>query len=225
MSTIVIVTSVINISSNPLSYTPTRSVFTHAVRFAQTKHTIATIRDKIPNSKILLVECSPLDNEQIEYLSTHVDYFVDTYSSSDVIDKVNSPYKGLGENTLLLEAFTYLKQHNIQYTSMIKLSGRYALADSFSFDDYSNHELVYYKRISDNDVDIYTSFYKIPMQLVERYELFIRNHFNYLYRNMAAEIFFGHFLKNMCDSTEKCELTHLGVGGNIAVFNGAYSEI
>ena len=68
MTNLVLITSIIKTPDIPLSYISTRSVFTHNERFEQTKKTIQTIREKIPNSKILIVECSELDNEQNEYL-------------------------------------------------------------------------------------------------------------------------------------------------------------
>ena len=67
MNNLVLITSIIKTPDIPLSYTSTRSVFRHDERFNQTKKTIQTIREKIPNSKILIVECSELDNEQDEY--------------------------------------------------------------------------------------------------------------------------------------------------------------
>ena len=57
---LVLITSVIHTSSNPLSYTPCRSVFSPQERFTQTKKTIQTVRESIPDVQILLVECSVL---------------------------------------------------------------------------------------------------------------------------------------------------------------------
>jgi len=62
MNNITLITSIINISSNPLSYTNIRSVYTREERFIQTKNTIKTVREKIANNKILLVECSLLND-------------------------------------------------------------------------------------------------------------------------------------------------------------------
>ena len=64
MINLVLITSIIATPNIPLSYTPTRSVFTHNERFEQTKYTIQSIKEKIPNAKIFIVECSFLTEEQ-----------------------------------------------------------------------------------------------------------------------------------------------------------------
>ena len=67
---IVVITSVINIPDKPFSYTSTRSIFSKDERFEQTKYTISNLRNKIPCSKILLVECSELNEEETKTLMT-----------------------------------------------------------------------------------------------------------------------------------------------------------
>ena len=68
MSNLVLITSVIKTPDIPLSYSRTRSVFNHDERFNQTIKTIETIKKYIPNSKILIVECSDLNDSQESYL-------------------------------------------------------------------------------------------------------------------------------------------------------------
>jgi len=60
MINLVLITSIVNTPNLPLSYTKTRSVFTTEERFTQTKKTILSVKEKIPNCKILIVECSKL---------------------------------------------------------------------------------------------------------------------------------------------------------------------
>jgi hypothetical protein len=55
MKNLVLITSVICIENKPLSYTNVRSIYSHQERFEQTKKTIETIREKIPNAKIFVV--------------------------------------------------------------------------------------------------------------------------------------------------------------------------
>ena len=57
---LVLITSVVCTPNIPLSYINTRSCYTHDERFEQTKKTIKTIKEKIPNLKIFIVECSDL---------------------------------------------------------------------------------------------------------------------------------------------------------------------
>ena len=54
MNNLVLITSVIKTPNKPLSYINTRSIYTHEERFEQTKKTIQSIREKIPNVRYLL---------------------------------------------------------------------------------------------------------------------------------------------------------------------------
>jgi hypothetical protein len=65
MNDIILITSVIRPPDKPLSYTSIRSVFTSNERFIQTKKTIESVRQKIPNGLIMLIECSHLLEEEL----------------------------------------------------------------------------------------------------------------------------------------------------------------
>jgi hypothetical protein len=54
MNNLVLITSVVKTPDKPLSYINSRSIYTHEERFEQTKKTIQSIRQKIPNVKIFL---------------------------------------------------------------------------------------------------------------------------------------------------------------------------
>ena len=69
MKNITLITSVIDTPNIPLSYTPIRSLFTKEIRFEQLKKTIATIREKIPDNQIILIECSLLSEDERQYLT------------------------------------------------------------------------------------------------------------------------------------------------------------
>ena len=60
MKNLVIITSVINISKNPLDYTSVRSVYTKEERYAQTLETIKSC-EKIEDKEILFIETSGLE--------------------------------------------------------------------------------------------------------------------------------------------------------------------
>jgi RecG-like helicase len=83
MKNITLITSVIDTPNIPLSYTPTRSVFTKEIRFEQLKKTISTIREKIPDNRIILIECSLLSEDERQYLTNAVDYFLNIYDTDD----------------------------------------------------------------------------------------------------------------------------------------------
>ena len=69
MDSFVLITSVINTPNTPLSYTNTRSVFSRQDRFEQTKKTIKSVREKLSNSKIIIVECSDFNEEESKYFN------------------------------------------------------------------------------------------------------------------------------------------------------------
>ena len=73
---LVLITSVINPPNRPLSYSSCRSIYSPNERFIQTQKTISSIREKIPNSKIFIAECSQLTSEQETYLTANSDYLL-----------------------------------------------------------------------------------------------------------------------------------------------------
>ena len=84
---IVLVTSVINICAKKLDYSDVRSFCNKQKRLEHTLKTIESIRKYIPDSKILLVECSDIEET---FLRNVVDYFINFKDDQDVLVKVNS---------------------------------------------------------------------------------------------------------------------------------------
>jgi hypothetical protein len=75
-------------NAGPFSYTPIRSIYSREERFIQTKKTIETIREKIPDNIILFMECSDLNETEYSYLYENVDIFVNLWTRQIVwIDK------------------------------------------------------------------------------------------------------------------------------------------
>ena len=108
MANIVLITSIINTPDIPFTYTYTRSVFTSNERFLQTVNTINSIKKMIPNSIIVLVECSELTNEQNDFFLNNVNYLINLYNSSNK-NKVYSYFKAVGEGNM-----TYCGLHIIK---------------------------------------------------------------------------------------------------------------
>lgn len=126
MKNLVIVTSVVSPTSDPLSYSATRSVYTAEQRLQQTKETIASVRSKIPNSCIVLVECSP--PETVDQLSLLVDRFINLYPNDSIRC---TPHKSQGEARMLSVGLKEIENFNPDL--IFKLSGRYFLTDSFDW--------------------------------------------------------------------------------------------
>jgi len=220
---LVVVTSVINIPNLPFSYTETRSKFTREERFEQTKNTIATLKNKIPNLEILMVECSDLNEEETDYFKNNVNYFLNIYSSELKPETyVFGKSKSLGENTLLIYAINYLNDNNIEYDNFYKMSGRYWLNDKFNYENFNNDKIVY-KTDKNNELDTYTSFYKIPKSHVFHYFNFINDNVKSLINCICAEIFVGYYLSTL-NPEIKCKLEYVGVCGFIAVWDNYYLE-
>ena len=152
MNNFVIITSVINISKNPLSYTNTRSVFSPEERYEQTLKTISSVREKIPDSKILLVESTEINKEMSSTIKELVDYFIIVNDKSHVI---NGPFKGAAETTQILESLRKIDFST--YQNIFKISGRYWLNDKFDYSKFENEKNIFQKR-SDT---LATVFYKI----------------------------------------------------------------
>lgn len=222
MNNLVLITSVMNICDKPFSYIPIRSTFTYEERFEQTKSTIASIKDKIPNVKILFVECSDLTDEHTNYIIENVDYFINIYSSIELRNMVEGLSKSLGENILILTAIEYIKYKNINYDNFFKLSGRYWLGNNFNYDNYNNDKIVY-AIDGNNPRDVFTSLYKINKKYIQEYEIFIKTYKDLLKQCCCAEIFFGLFLMTIPDE-HKHIINKIGVNGYIAVCENLYID-
>lgn len=217
MTNLVLITSVINITNNPLSYTKTRSVFTSEERFKQTKKTIQTIKEKIPNNKIFLVECSNISNDTEKYLIENVDYFINFYQNFDIRKNIESQSKSLGENTLIIKAIDYLNNNNIEYSNFYKISGRYFLSDTFDYNNFKNEKIIV-KNINNDKNNVITSLFKIPKKNLNEYYLFLINNYQMMIQCIGAEVLFAMFLNKM-NYENVNSLESIGVTGNIAVSN------
>jgi mannosyltransferase OCH1-like enzyme/glycosyltransferase involved in cell wall biosynthesis len=169
---IIMITSIINCTNNPLSYYHTRSVFDIHTRYEQTLHTIKSVREKIPNAVIIFLECSDLsgENEVFENdIREVVDYYYNFYEVSDIRDAVNSPLKGYGEANLLLAGLEKIKENReLNYKNIFKLSGRYYLNDDFNIRDFNN-EFNNFIPWDNSCYSYCTIFYKIVYYDVDLY--------------------------------------------------------
>lgn len=215
MQNLFLVTSVINIPNLPLNYTNTRSVFTCEERFEQTIKTIKTIREKIPDSQIFLIECSDLNASMTEYLSTHVDIFINVFQDENCRRNVFSPYKALGELTLTDFAMRCMLENNIKFDNMFKISGRYFLNDSFDYEKYNNSNICIMKF---DHGECTTILYKLTYEFLlpfQEYSMYSILNFDI---HVGYETLFTKFINSLSHSNILL-LDNLGVEGNIAVVN------
>ncbi len=161
-SNIIIITSVLNIVCDELSYYHIRSVFSINERYEQTLESIKSIKDKIPNVEILFCECSDLDKyKDLEnVIKENVDYYFNFFQDKFVKNNVNSKLKGYGEASILLKGINELLKMGKNYKNIFKLSGRYYLNNNFNYNIFNNNKNIFTNW--DNNYTSYcTIFYKI----------------------------------------------------------------
>ncbi len=202
---LVIITSVINISKTPLSYSETRSIYSVEERFLQTIKTIDSVRQRIPNCKIMLVESTDITDEYKKIIQEKVDYF--EILLGEVREAVNSPYKCIGESTQILES---LKRIDLQeFTNIFKISGRYFLNDNFIYDKFNNDKNMFFE--TEDKLKLATVFYKISNK-----ELYLET-LNYCKENTGMlEVYFKNFF-----AKDFYRVEVLGIEGNVS-HDGCY---
>jgi hypothetical protein len=113
-----------------------RTFFTPEERLLQTLNTFKTIRDKIPNSIIILLEGSNISTEVMYTLYKYVDRLI-LYSYDPKIHfYVNNPNKSFGEVYMLLEIANKLQ--NYDFNKIFKITGRYYLNENFNINNFSD---------------------------------------------------------------------------------------
>lgn len=203
---LVIITSIINPVKEPLSYSKIRSVYSCEERFQQLLKTINSIRNKIPNSFITLLECSLNIEKYEDILKNKVDKYLNFIDNKIILKQVNSKYKGRGENYQLLN---YLIQENLNnYDCIIKISGRYYLNDKFNYNTFDNAVNIfrYYKEAN----VVSTRLYKINKQYFKHYLDTLKSADKYLLQGVSIE----QVLNVLLTMTK---INYIGVSGNVAV--------
>lgn len=222
MNNLVLITSVICTTNNPLSYTNTRSVYSHVERFEQTKKTIETIKEKIPNSKIFIVECSNLNEEMTNYLIKNSDYFLNLYNNEQIRNNTSHVSKSLGEGTMTLCALKFIIQNNIEFENLIKISGRYWLSEKFDYNKFNNNDIVI-KYIENNKDNAFTALYKLPKSSSLNFMFFLESRFNDMINCIGYENLFASFIKTENKQNQLKILEPIGLAGYVSVSNDFYS--
>src|SRR3989344_4975167 len=127
-----IITSVIYPKQGKIEYNDQRSLFSPEERARQTLQTIESIRAKVPNVKIILVE-SGLRRELPFELDKKADQYIYVGGKKLVRWACDSRYKSLGEIMMLLAAADRLSGIADFY---FKISGRYYLDEEFNINNW-----------------------------------------------------------------------------------------
>lgn len=218
---LVLVTSVINVKNNPLSYSKIRSVFNREERFEQTKRTIESIKCKIPDSKILIVEYTNFTKDEQEYFKCACDFILNLWGRNDLESKIFGKSKALGEGTMTIEALKWIIDNNINYENLFKISGRYWLSDNFEFDNFNNDKLIF-KKINGNIDNIFTALYKIPKKDTKTLLIFLENNIDKMIKCVGYEVLFSIFLKDI-GYKNICFYDPIGLQGFVTVCGSEYN--
>lgn len=221
MTNLVLITSVINTPKTPLSYSNVRSVYTRDERMNQTKKTIKSIKEKIPNCKIIIVECTDFTDVEEQYFEHECDYVVNLFSNTELHASIFGPSKSLGEGTMTIEALKYIIDNQLRYNNLFKISGRYLLSDNFTYANFDNTNLVF-KKINGDINNIFTALYKIPREQTLMLYDFLRINVNNMKNKIGYEVLFGYFIKYIAYQNIKF-YDPIGLAGNVTVCGSVYN--
>ena len=216
MDSLVLITSVINTPNTPLSYTNTRSVFSRQDRFEQTKKTIKSVREKLSNSKIIIVECSDFNEEENNYFKENCNYILNLWNKKELHNYIFGPSKSLGEGTMTIEALKYIKELNLEYQYLYKISGRYWLNENFKIENIQNN---IFKRINKNENNVFTALYKIDKKTVEKLLIFLINNIEEMKKCIGYEVLMSYFVKNIDNQL----VDIIGLSGFVTVCGSEYN--
>jgi|694.fasta_scaffold00020_3 hypothetical protein len=216
---LVMISSLIKTSSEPLTYSNIRSVYTHDERFEQTLKTIESVRKYIPNAQILLIDCSDFSDSQETVLKNACDMFLNVYNINNMRSILcNGPSKSLAEATQTHLVIEYLTKNKISCKNFFKISGRYALNQNFNFSFYDNDKNI--GRIQPcMSTYFLTSFYKLNSETLPKLNNMILNNLKALQNGIPYEEFFRVFMSS-CDNVEYLQVA-IGIDEYISV-NGEH---
>jgi hypothetical protein len=171
----------------------------------------------------MVIECSPLTEEENSYFVKNTDIFINLYNLPDksYIEKIHSESKAMGEGTMTIYALEYLLNNNILYDTLYKLSGRYRLTNQFSYEKYNNNDNVMVQYYCYKDCAS-TILYKLPKDQTLKWYAFLQNANHYFVHCYGYENIFAMFLKELESHSANLvlDVKQMGVCGNISVCGG-----
>jgi hypothetical protein len=221
---LILITSIIDTPTKVLSYTPTRSVYSKSERLEQTKRTIQSVKQYIPNLIIVLVEYSKLTEEEHQYFVNNVDHFINIYTDTNFSRKndLHSIYKSQCEGTMTEYALEYIINNNINYDMFYKISGRYWINEHFQYNLWNSQHSIIHK-IGGNIDNVLTALYKLNKEHTAKWFIFLKTIASIYYSTYGYEQIFAIFL-NYMNWVDVLHIDKAGVSGRISVC-GSYLEI
>jgi hypothetical protein len=120
-------------------------VYSKDERFEQTKYTIKTVKQKIPNAFLVLIDISKFNADEIEYFKNNCDMFINPSDDMELAEKIIGR-KSYGEKTYLQYTINLLNNNENVYNfnnfpnlkHIFKVGGRYFLNEHFNYDNFNN---------------------------------------------------------------------------------------
>lgn len=171
MKNLVILTCAVFVKEN--------TVFPTEVRIKQILMSIESIRRKIPDSYIVLLEVGSVGEDVVNFLKPLVDEYI----------CMNVPHlnKNQGEATMMYKYLSSdsFRQKSSEFASLSKLSGRYFLSEEFDFYRVPLEKPWIKYRTGSRGEGIYeTRYFRMPISYVshfyEKYDIFMKNNFQML---------------------------------------------
>jgi hypothetical protein len=135
--TLFIVTSALN---------PEMGIINREDRFNQTIDGLKSLREKMPDAIVLMVDGSPnkIEEEKVKTLKEYINFFADFSQDKEILQFSSTGRKSEAENVLLFKTLLLLKQDEglneiiDSVNRIVKLSGRTILTDGFDIGEH-NH--------------------------------------------------------------------------------------
>lgn len=136
-----------------------KSYFTPETRLKQTFQTISTIKEKIPNSTIVLIEITKIPLEYSIQLAKECNFIILCEKDPEIQNYNQCLNKSCGEVAIIKKILSYISNCETIY----KISGRYFLRNDFHITDLDKEKYNFY--IGENC--FHTTFYSIPGKYIE----------------------------------------------------------
>ena len=121
----------------------TYGIFPPDQRFRQTMEAINSVKKKVPDAKILLIDNSiePLPQHWVDVLKDSVTVFHQLKHNLFSIVANEDRKKSPSEVNMMWEGFNLLREHNLLGKRIFKLSGRYKVSDTFDIKEFENPDM------------------------------------------------------------------------------------
>lgn len=214
-------------------------VYTSEQRLEQTLHSITSVRLRMPDAKIFLVEMAgiPLTDDQRNKLVAAADHLIDFTSDQSVIDLFNSTdnwdiVKNVTEVMCFRNALEKLEDSGViaDLDRIFKFSGRYLIDDTFDigfYEEYKNKNCIVISKprrsqfpleVTGVELQYMSRLWSWPTELnkeiIETYGNMLSYMFERLTNGGYADI--EHCLYKFLDRNKVIEKEPIGVAGNIS---------